>query len=74
MDRIQQELGKANVMVVIGTSGSVYPAANFAHWARRAGAPTVYVGPEAPLNASAFTHVVKGNAGEVLPGLFQIED
>jgi len=73
MDRIQQELGKATLMVVIGTSGSVYPAANFVHWARRAGARTVYVGPEAPLNASAFTHVVEGKAGEVLPGLFQIE-
>jgi hypothetical protein len=28
------------------------------------------VGPERPLNASAFTHVVEGKAGEVLPGLF----
>ena len=70
MDRIQQELGKATVMVVIGTSGSVYPAANFVHWARMAGARTVYVGPEPPLNAAAFTHVVEGPAGETLPGLF----
>jgi NAD-dependent deacetylase len=30
----------------------------------------VYVGPEKPLNASAFTHMVEGNAGEVLPELF----
>jgi hypothetical protein len=28
------------------------------------------VGPEKPLNASAFTRVVEGKAGEVLPGLF----
>jgi NAD-dependent deacetylase len=35
-------------MVVVGTSGSVYPAANFVHWARQAGARTVYVGPEPP--------------------------
>lgn len=73
MDCIQQELAKATLMIVVGTSGSVYPAANFVHWARRAGARTVYIGPEAPLNASAFTHVVAGKAGEVLPGLFQIE-
>jgi len=59
--------------VVVGTSGSVYPAANFVHWARQAGARTVYVGPEPPLNASAFTHVVEGNAGEVLPGLFEVK-
>lgn len=73
MDRIQREIAKASVMVVVGTSGSVYPAANFVHWARHAGARAVYIGPEAPLNASAFTRVVEGRAGEVLPGLFQVE-
>jgi len=73
MDRIQREIEKATLMLVVGTSGSVYPAANFVHWARHAGARTVYVGPEAPLNASAFTHVVEGKAGEVLPGLFEVE-
>jgi len=31
----------------------------------------VYVGPEAPLNAAAFTRVVLGKAGVVLPGLFE---
>jgi len=70
MGRIQSEIDKATLMVVIGTSGSVYPAANFVHWARQHGARTVYVGPEPPLNASAFTHAVEGKAGEVLPGLF----
>jgi NAD-dependent deacetylase len=73
MDRIQEEIQKATLMVVIGTSGSVYPAANFVHWARLNGARTVYVGPEPPLNASAFTHVVEGKAGEVLPGMFHVE-
>jgi NAD-dependent deacetylase len=72
MDRIQEEIEKATLMVVVGTSGSVYPAANFVHWARQRGARTVYVGPETPLNAAAFTHVVEGKAGEVLPGLFQV--
>jgi NAD-dependent deacetylase len=72
MGRIQQEIEKATLMVVVGTSGSVYPAASFVHWARQAGARTVYVGPERPLNASAFTHVVEGKAGEVLPGLFDV--
>ena len=72
MQRIDRELAKSTLMLVVGTSGSVYPAANFVHWARRAGARTIYVGPEAPLNAPAFTHVVAGNAGEVLPELFQV--
>ncbi len=73
MNRIQREISKATVMVVVGTSGSVYPAANFVHLAKQAGARTFYIGPESPLNAHAFTEVVEGKAGEVLPGLFAVE-
>lgn len=73
MSRIQREIDRSTMMVVIGTSGSVYPAANFVHWARQNDAKTVYIGPERPLNASAFTTVVEGKAGEVLPGLFAVE-
>src|SRR6201997_3213586 len=73
MERIQDEISKATMMVVIGTSGSVYPAANFVHWARQAHARTVYLGPERPLNAQAFNDVVLGKAGETLPGLFRVE-
>ena len=72
MDRIQHEIANASLMFVVGTSGSVYPAANFVHWARQNGARTVYVGPEPPLNADAFTNVVEGKAGETLPGLFAV--
>lgn len=73
MERIEREIAEATLMVVIGTSGSVYPAANFVSWARRGGARTVYVGPERPLNAQAFTNIVEGRAGEVMPGLFAVE-
>ena len=73
MDRIQLEIGRATLMIVVGTSGSVYPAANFVNWARQYGARTVYIGPEPPLNAHAFTNVVEGKAGEVMPGLFEVE-
>jgi NAD-dependent deacetylase len=73
MPRIESEIAKCTLMLVIGTSGNVYPAANFVHWAHQAGARSVYIGPERPLNASAFTQIVLGKAGEVMPGLFQIE-
>ena len=69
MDRIHHEIARATVMLVIGTSGSVYPAASFVQWARQARAKTIYVGPEPPLNAAAFSQIVTGKAGEVLPGL-----
>jgi NAD-dependent deacetylase len=70
MPRIQREIGRATVMLVVGTSGAVYPAANFVRWA----GPQVrkyYIGPEEPMNAQAFTRIVLGNAGAVLPGLMQ---
>ncbi len=73
MPRIEREISESTLMLVIGTSGSVYPAANFVHWASQAGARTVYIGPEHPLNAEAFTHIVEGKAGAVLPGLFKVE-
>ena len=70
MPRIQNEISRATVMLVVGTSGAVYPAANFVRWA----GPRVrkyYIGPEEPMNAQAFTRIVLGKAGEVLPGLMQ---
>jgi NAD-dependent deacetylase len=73
MDRIQKEIQKATLMLVVGTSGSVYPAANFVHCARQGGARTIYIGPEAPLNASAFTQVIEGKAGQVMPEFFAVE-
>ncbi len=78
MDRIQREIDRCTVLLVVGTSGVVYPAANFVHWANqrnrsgRAQVRTVYVGPERPANADAFSQIVLGNAGEVLPGLFGV--
>lgn len=73
MGRIQDEIDRATIMVVVGTSGSVYPAASFVQWARQHKARTVYIGPELPLNATAFTEIVQGKAGQVLPGLFHVE-
>ena len=75
MTRIQQEIGRCSILLVVGTSGAVHPAASFVHWAkmrRETPARTYYVGPEAPLNASAFTRILLGKAGERLPGLFRI--
>ena len=74
MDLLQEEINRATVMLVVGTSGSVYPAASFVHWARQKGARAIYIGPEPPLNAAAFAQIVEGKAGEVMPGLFAIEN
>ena len=42
------EIDKATLMLVIGTSGSVYPAAGFVHWAHQEGSPHHLHRPRAP--------------------------
>jgi NAD-dependent deacetylase len=69
MDEIYRQLEHATVLLVAGTSGSVYPAAGFVRIANDRGIPTIYVGPEEPLNASAFDQILLGTATEVLPKL-----
>jgi len=76
MERIMREIDRCTVMIVVGTSGNVHPAASFVHWAnqRTTSARTYYVGPENPLNAGAFTEVILGKAGAVLPKVFVVEE
>jgi NAD-dependent deacetylase len=69
MDGIHAQLSRATMVLVAGTSGSVYPAAGLVRIANRRGIRTAYVGPEAPLNADAFDEVTLGTATEVLPRL-----
>lgn len=71
MERIQRAIDCATVMLVVGTSGAVYPAANFVRWAGPH-VRKIYIGPEEPMNATAFTDIVRGNAGRVLPGLIEV--
>jgi NAD-dependent deacetylase len=70
MDRIMREIDHCDVMIVVGTSGNVHPAAGFVHWVNQRRARTYYIGPERPLNAGAFTEIILGKAGEMLPNLF----
>jgi len=69
MDEIYAELARATALLVVGTSGSVYPAAGLVHLANRRGIRTLYVGPEPPLNADAFDEILLGTATEILPTL-----
>jgi NAD-dependent deacetylase len=69
MEGIYRELDRATHLLVVGTSGSVYPAAGFVHIANQRGIRTIYVGPEEPLNAGAFDQIVLGAATEVLPSV-----
>lgn len=69
MDHIFAELRACTVLLTVGTSGVVEPAASFVRIAKGHRARTIYIGPEDPANRDFFDHVVLGKAGAVLPGL-----
>jgi NAD-dependent deacetylase len=69
MDAIYHELDRATILLVVGTSGSVYPAAGFVHIANQRRIRTIYVGPEEPLNTRAFDEVILSTATEALPSM-----
>jgi len=69
LDAIASALEDASAVLVVGTSGLVYPAAAFVSIARSAGARTLYAGLEPPANAAAFDEVRTGPARVVLPAL-----
>jgi NAD-dependent deacetylase len=75
MERIFAELERCSIMLVVGTSGVVQPAASFMSWARQRGGRDAvrgfYVGPEPPANAPDFTRIFQGKAGEVLPRILE---
>jgi NAD-dependent deacetylase len=69
MEGIYRQLERATHLLVVGTSGSVYPAAGFVYIAGQRGIRTIYVGPEEPLNAGAFDEIVLGTATMTLPAI-----
>jgi NAD-dependent deacetylase len=58
-----------DLMLVVGTSGVVYPAAGLARTARRAGAKVVVVNPDASDLDDAAHVVLRGTAATLLPQL-----
>ena len=76
LDRLYRELEFCTIFLAVGTSGVVHPAASFVAQAKLKGVVrvTCYVGPEEPANRILFNQVILGNAGEVLPRLFQYSE
>ena len=65
----EEAVAGADALLVVGTSGLVYPAAGLPMHARGAGAGVIIVNPQ-PTEIDASAHiVVRGAAGEVLPAL-----
>lgn len=71
MDRIYRALAAADLFVAIGTSGQVYPAADFVEEARLGGAHTVELNLETSENADAFAETILGKATETVPAFVE---
>ena len=71
MDRIYRALGQAELFIAIGTSGHVYPAADFVEEAKHAGARTVELNLEPSETASSFDELVHGRATEIVPAFVE---
>lgn len=67
MDDIMQALVQADLFIAIGTSGHVYPAANFVSIASEYRARTVELNLEPGLRNELFDECITGPAGETLP-------
>lgn len=69
LDAAERAARAAQVMLVVGTSGAVWPAAGLAAMARRAGAHVAIVNPHASeIDDEAHT-VLRGTAAQLLPRL-----
>jgi len=58
-----------DLLIVVGTSGTVYPVAQLPEVARRAGSRVVQVNPSASELDRVCTWNVRGSAAQVLPAL-----
>lgn len=64
-----EAIARADVMLVVGTSSVVQPAASLAHVAKRSGAVTIEVNLEPTHNTGFMDFALHGRAGEILPQL-----
>lgn len=71
LDHAWRAAERCDAMLVVGTSGVVYPAAQLPMLAHQAGAHIIEVNPErSPLTAMADVHL-QGPAGALLPALLE---
>lgn len=69
ISKIETLLKCCDLFLIVGTSGTVYPAAGFVMTAKYFGARTVAINMEAPKNLSVFDEFYQGNAATILPNL-----
>lgn len=71
LQQIEECLQRADLFIAIGTSGQVYPAANFVQLARKAGAHTIELNLQASDNNHAFAEHQYGPASITVPSFIR---
>ena len=72
MVRANQEANSCKVMIIVGTSGVVYPAADIPFMAAAAGAAIVEINVSpTPFTSSITNHYLEGGSSVVLPAILQ---
>lgn len=71
VDAAWEAASSCGVMLVVGTSGIVYPAAQLPYLASEAGATVIDVNPEAGALAEITDLFLQGPSGEVLPQVME---
>jgi NAD-dependent deacetylase len=69
MAAAQEAVRACRLLLVVGTSGAVWPAAGLAAQAREAGAQVVIVNPQPSEIDGEAQHLIRGSAADVLPRL-----
>ena len=69
MQEAEHAAGAAEVLLVIGTSAVVYPAASLIPYAKQAGAKVIEINPEPTAATAIVDCALQGPAAEVLPKL-----
>jgi NAD-dependent deacetylase len=67
MKTIREAVSECGLFVVIGSSGTVYPAAGLASAARENGTETLSINLEPPTNAGLFARAMVGPATIIVP-------
>ena len=68
---LYEMLTRCDLILVVGTSGSVYPAAGFAVEVRRRGGDVIEINIEMPRRDYLRDLLIQGKAGEILPRIVE---
>ena len=71
IERAYTEISKCDALLIIGTSGVVYPAASLPYYAKQRDAKIIEINPEGTPFSTISDYVLLGKAGDLLPEIVE---